>query len=78
MYVIFRGFFYSVAEASPPLSSDGSHSGTMQAPYEPRPYMWSDPVSSGPTDIGLPNTCPAWQTESPDMYEFWFFAFAKS
>ena len=36
--------------------------------------MWSDPISSGPTDIGPPNTSHARQTETPDMYEFRFFA----
>ena len=41
-------------------------------------YMWSDPISSGPTDIGPPNTSHARQTETPDIYEFRFFAFAKS
>ena len=42
------------------------------------PYMWSDTISSGPTDIGPPNTSHAQQTETPDIYEFRFFAFAKS
>ena len=42
------------------------------------PYMWSDTISSGPTDIGPPNTSHARQTETPDIYEFRFFAFAKS
>ena len=41
-------------------------------------YMWSDTISSGPTDIGPPNTSHARQTETPDIYEFRFFAFAKS
>ena len=41
-------------------------------------YMWYDTISSGPTDIGLPNTSHARQTETPDIYEFQFFAFAKS
>ena len=40
--------------------------------------MWSDPISSGPTDIGPPNKSHAQQTEIPDIYEFRFFAFAKS
>ena len=41
-------------------------------------YMWSDTISSGPTDIGPPNTSYARQTETPDIYEFRFFAIAKS
>ena len=41
-------------------------------------YMWSDTISSGPTDIGPPDTRHARQTETPDIYEFRFFAFAKS
>ena len=44
----------------------------------PVAYMWSDTISSGPTDIGPPNTSHARQTETPDIYEFRFFAFAKS
>ena len=32
----------------------------------------------GPTDNGIPNTSHARQTETPDIYEFRFFAFAKS
>ena len=42
--------------------------------------MWSDTISSGPTDIGPPNMTMshALQTETPDIYEFRFFAFAKS
>ena len=28
--------------------------------------------------LGPPNTIPARQTETPDIYEFWFFAFDKS
>ena len=46
--------------------------------YMVPPYMWYDTISSGPTDIGPPNTSHAWQTETPDIYEFRFFAFAKS
>ena len=41
-------------------------------------YMWSDTILSGPTDIRPPNTSHARQTETPDIYEFRFFAFAKS
>ena len=41
-------------------------------------YMWSDTISSGPTDIGPPNTSHARQTETPNIYEFRFFTFAKS
>ena len=33
-------------------------------------YMWSDQISSEPTDIGPPSKSPAWQTETPDIYEF--------
>ena len=41
-------------------------------------YMWLDPISSGPTDIGPPNTSHARQTETPDIYKFQFFAFANA
>ena len=38
--------------------------------WNPPAYMWSDPISSGPTDIWPPNMSHARQTETPDIYEF--------
>ena len=40
--------------------------------------MWYDTISSRPTDIGLPNTSHARQTETPEIYELRYFAFTKS
>ena len=44
----------------------------------PKPYMWSLPIWHKPPDMAPPFTPSRRGRKNPDIYEFRFFAFAKS